>query len=259
MVSLPTNLPYGGRIYSDILAEGLKYVDDRRKGRIQSFKLPWEDLNKLGVGGLEWGSMLTIGARPGSGKTMVTTQILREAAAHNPGYKFNILEFQFEMGAKQQAARAFTANTALDYNVILSTDRELEDYQFQRLQEYVENAKIMEKLGMHRVVIGNPLTCKEIEKAVHDYFKLLGGLPMIITIDHSWLVKKGANEKEKLDTLYNTAEMIMQLKNTLPVIVIMITQLSRGIDTADRKQPGNIGNYPTSSDIFGGELSNCHH
>jgi hypothetical protein len=45
----------------------------------------------------------------------------------------------------------------------------------------------------------------------------------------------------------------MKLKNKIPVIVIMITQLNRSIDEATRKTPGTVGNYPTSGDIFGGD------
>ena len=47
--------------------------------------------------------------------------------------------------------------------------------------------------------------------------------------------------------------MIMQLKNKIPIIVLMITQLNRSIDESSRKEPGKIGNYPTAAAIFGGD------
>jgi hypothetical protein len=47
--------------------------------------------------------------------------------------------------------------------------------------------------------------------------------------------------------------MFMQLKNQLPIIVIMITQLNRTIEEPSRRVQGSIANYPTSSDIFGGD------
>jgi hypothetical protein len=67
------------------------------------------------------------------------------------------------------------------------------------------------------------------------------------------LIKKRLDEKEKIATLYNTTEMLMKLKNKIPIIVIMITQLNRSIDEASRKTAGTIANYPTSGDIFGGD------
>lgn len=243
----------GGRFYSDVLEEGLRYIEDRMNNRIKSFKVPWLGLNRAGVGGLEWGSMLTIGARPGSGKTLVVSQILRESRVLNSTQDFNILEFQFEMGGKQSAARAFAAETALDYNVVLSTDKQLDVFSRDMMAKYRDEVRALEDVGIYRVMINEPLTHKQIKETIIHYYNELGGKPMVVTIDHSWLIKRMSDEKEKIATLYNTTEMIMQLKNQLPICVIMITQLNRSIEEPIRKTPGTIGNYPTSSDIFGGD------
>jgi len=252
-MTTPQERPYGAKTYFEILQEGLQYIEDRKKGKIQSFRTPWPTLNDVGVGGLEWNSIVTIGARPGSGKTMFVSQILRESRILNPGQDFNILEFQFEMGSKQSATRAFVAATALDYNMVLSTTKELDDFSFKQMKQYVQETKELESSGIHRFQINTPLTHKDIEKAIHTYYNALGGKPMLISLDHSWLVKKGLDEKEKINTLYNTVEMLMKVKNELPIIVFMISQLNRSIDDPARKTPGSIGNYPTSSDIFGGD------
>lgn len=245
--------PYGAKTYSEVLEEGLQYIEDRKKGKIQSFKTPWPTLNQAGVGGLEWNSIVTIGARPGSGKTMFVSQMLRESRILNPGQDFNILEFQFEMGAKQSATRSFVAATALDYNLVLSTTKELDDFSLKMMKQYTEEAKELERQGVHRLQINTPLTHSDIEKAIHVYYNTLGGKPMIISLDHSWLVKKSKEEREKISTLYNTVEVLMKVKNELPIIVFIISQLNRSIDEPVRKIPGNIANYPTSSDIFGGD------
>jgi replicative DNA helicase len=76
---------------------------------------------------------------------------------------------------------------------------------------------------------------------------------MIVTIDHSWLVKKAADEREKLQTLYNIADMLIDVKRDLPVIIIILTQLNRTMEDVSRRTPGTIANYPSSSDIFGGD------
>jgi len=245
--------PFGARTYSEILKEGLQYINDRRLGKIKSFKTPWPTLNSAGVGGLEWGSMLTIGARPGAGKTMFVSQLIREARHLNPGQDFNVLEFQFEMGAKQSASRAFAAHVGLDYDIILSTREQVDEFSLKIMKEHMEETAILESHGIHRMQINNPLTHKDMEKAIHTYYNALGGKPMIVSIDHSWLIKKSPDEKEKLNTLYNTVEMLMRVKNELPIIVLIITQLNRSIDEPARKTPGSIANFPTSSDIFGGD------
>lgn len=249
----------GGRLYSEMLEEGLKYIHDRMDGRIKSFKTPWAGFNEAGVGGLEWGSLLTLGARPGSGKTLIVSQMMRESRIYNPSQGFHILEFQFEMGGKQAASRAFAAETALDYNTVLSTSKALDKFSFDNMAQHTIDYKNLERQGILRTVISKPLTHAEIKNTVYHYYDELGKVnkqgskPMVVTIDHSWLIKKANDEKEKIATLYNAVEMLMQLKNDLPIIVIMITQLNRSMEEPGRKIPGSIANYPTSSDIFGGD------
>lgn len=245
--------PFGIRTYAEILEEGLEYIQDRQSGKITSFKLPWEGLNKVGIGGLEWGSMLTLGARPGAGKTMFVSQILRESKILNPIQEFNILEFQFEMGPKQTASRDFVAQTGLDYNQVLSTHKAIDEFSVRIMRNYVDDCKRLQSMGTARVQINNSLTVKEMEQAIYAAYNGLGGKPLVISIDHSWLIKKDRDEREKINTLYNTVEMLMQLKNKLPLVILMITQLNRSIDEPLRKIPGNVANYPTSSDIFGGD------
>ena len=254
ILSIPVkDRPFGLRTYAEILEEGLQYIKDRQSGKVKSLSLPWTGLNLVGVGGLEWGSMLTIGARPGSGKTMFVSQILRESKLLNPTQDFNILEFQFEMGAKQTASRDFASQVGLDYNQVLSTYKQVDEFSVKLMQQYLDDTKSFQKFGNFRTQINEPLTVRQMEEAIYKVYDGLGNKPLIVSIDHSWLIKKDLNEKEKITTLYNVVEMLMRVKNKLPIIVFMISQLNRSIDDPLRKIPGTIGNYPTSSDIFGGD------
>jgi len=239
--------------YSSVLKKSLEYIEKRKNGEIKSFRTPWPSFNAAGIGGLEWGSMLTIGARPGAGKTMFASQILRESHRLNPDQQFNILEFQFEMGDKQYGARQFAAEMALDYGVILSSDKELDDFIFDKIKEYVAQTEYLESQGIIRGMISEACTYFEIEEEIKKAYLKGGSKPLVVTIDHSWLIKKGTGEKDKFDVLYNTTEMLMRLKNQIPIIVIMITQLNRSIEDAARRTQSSIANYPTSSDIFGGD------
>lgn len=239
--------------YVSVLKKGLKYIEKRRNGDIKSLRTPWPGFNDAGVAGLEWGSMLTIGARPGAGKTMLVSQILREAHRLNPDQKFNILEFQLEMGDEQYAARQFAGEVAQDYGVILSTKYPLEQFIVDQINEYIRVTEQMHKDGILRELISDSVTHVQMEQDIISAYIDGGSKPMIVTIDHSWLIKKGSGEKDKYDVLYNTTEMLMRLKNQIPIIVLMITQLNRLAEDPARKAPGTIGNYPTSSDIFGGD------
>jgi replicative DNA helicase len=244
---------YYAKKYSDVLKKGLKYIDDRRKGRIKSFKTPWTGVNLAGINGIEWGSLVTIAARPSSGKTMWVSQLLKDSHIYNPDQDFNILEFQFEMDDKQYAARQYAAEVAKDYNVILSAHTKIDDFIFNQLIQYHDDTEILEKKGILRKLIGTPLTHLDIEKAIKHHYVDMGSKPLIVTIDHSWLVKKSPDEKEKINTLYNTADTLIRVKNDLPVIIFVVSQLNRTLEEPARRLPGSIVNYPSTSDLFGGD------
>jgi len=244
---------YGCRSYVSVLEEGLTYIEKRMTGEIKSLKTPWPGFNDAGVGGLEWGSMLTIGARPGSGKTMIASQLIRESHRLNPDQKFNIIEFQFEMGSNQYAARQFAAEVAEDYGVILSTKKALDNFIYEKAKQYIQETKFLFSKGINRDMFPRSLNYKEMEEAIKIKYMDGGRKPMIVTIDHSWLIKKTTSERDKFEVLYDVTEMLMKLKNEIPITVIMVTQLNRSMDDSSRKTPGSIANYPTSSDIFGGD------
>jgi replicative DNA helicase len=252
---------YGIKSKPEVMLESLKYIKDRMDGRNKSVKTPWTGLNKAGIGGLEWGSMLTIGARPGAGKTMFVSQILREVKDHNPDQKFNILEFQFEMGTKQAGSRDLAGQLGMDYGVIVSAEKPLDAHTYARLEKLVDDCikqynldvKKLGAQGCQRVMVSASSTVEEIKDIILSFYEAWGSNPMIVTIDHSWLIKKDKTDKDKFDVLYNVTEMLMQLKNQIPIIVLMLTQLNRSIEEANRKTAGSIANYPTSSDIFGGD------
>lgn len=252
---------HGIKSKPEAMSEALKYIKDRMEGRIKSLKTPWLGLNKAGIGGLEWGSMMTIGARPGAGKTMFVSQILREVKDHNMDQKFNILEFQFEMGTKQAGSRDLAGEVAMDYGLIVSADKPLDPHTYARLEKIVEmynhqynqDCRKLSAQGCQRISVSNPCTVEEMKDIILSFYDAWGSNPIIVTIDHSWLIKKDRSEKDKFDVLYNVTEMLMQLKNQIPIIVLMLTQLNRSIEEATRKNPGSISNYPTSSDIFGGD------
>ncbi len=248
-----TERPYGFKFHWEVIEKSIKNIDDRRKGKIKSFVTPWQSINDATAGGIEWGSMITIGARPGAGKTMFVSNLLRECKTLNPTQDFNILEFQLEMTNEQYGQREIVAATGLDYNEVLSTKQQLNDFNFRRVQQYGDDCKLLHEQGVYRGQINKSITASELEKAVHLYYNKLGGKPLIVTIDHSWLIKKDKDEREKLQTLYNTADVLIQLKQDLPIIIIMLTQLNRNIEDPTRKVAGTIQNYPTSSDIFGGD------
>lgn len=237
--------------------DSLVYLKGRKDGEIRSLKTPWEKFNDATTDGLEWHSMTVIGGRPGSGKTLIKDQIVREAFVLNPDEKFRVLEFQFEMLARTSAIREFSSVLGKSYKYLCSADGQLSN---EDLAVCYEHAKERVKIPID--IVEEPITVNELKEVIVDYMNFHATkddegkfefTKTIVTLDHSLLLKKAPFEKDKFDTLYNLGEAITELKRRFPIAFIILTQLNRGIDNPERNEDGKYGNYILESDIFGSD------
>jgi replicative DNA helicase len=237
--------------------DSLVYLKGRMDGHIRSLKTPWEKFNDATTDGLEWHSMTVIGGRPGSGKTLIKDQIVRESFRLNPDEKFRVLEFQFEMLARTSAIREFSSVLGKSYKYLCSADGKLSN---EDLTVCYEHAKERVKIPID--IVEEPLTVNELRETITAYMNhhavknedgTVDFTKTVVTLDHSLLLKKAPFEKDKFDTLYNLGEMITELKRRYPIAFIVLTQLNRGIDNPERNEDGKYGNYILESDIFGSD------
>lgn len=231
---------------SDAYQEALDYMRQRKAGEIKSIKTPWSKVNQVTMDGLEWNNIIVIGGRPGSGKTMFTNLITREAFKLNPEQHFGVLDFQFEMIARTIAMRELSGALHKTMKQLSSCDSELADDDFDIAYKYAK-----EHGNKNIWTVDKPMTVagiqNKIEEALNRY-----NMPFIVTLDHSVLVAKGSSEKDQFDTLHNLAKMMTNLKK-LPIMFIVLTQLNREVESIERQKPGTYGNYLFDSDIYGGD------
>lgn len=237
--------------------DSLVYLKGRKDGHIRSLKTPWEKFNDATTDGLEWHSMTVIGGRPGSGKTLIKDQLVRESFRLNPDETFRVLEFQFEMLARTSAIREFSSVLGKSYKYLCSADGQLSN---EDLAVCYEHAKERVKIPID--IVEEPITVNELKEVIVDYMNthatkddedIVQFTKTIVTLDHSLLLKKAPFEKDKFDTLYNLGEAITELKRKYPIAFIILTQLNRGIDHPERNEDGKYGNYILESDIFGSD------
>lgn len=231
---------------SEAYQSALDYMQRRRVGELKSLKTPWEKLNQATMNGLEWNTIVVVGGRPGSGKTLFTNLITREAHRCNPNESFIVLDFQFEMLARNTALREFAATTGKSVKQLSSTYDPLEEAEMRAVFNYVQKNKdkpiyIVEKAG----------TVADIRRVI-ELALTKHGKPMIVTIDHSVLVQKGSTEKDTFETLHNLSKMMTDMKRH-KIIFIVLTQLNRDVESIERQKPGTYGNYLFDSDIYGGD------
>lgn len=244
------NAPW--RKYFDVMHESVDYVEKRKNGEIKSIKTPWKQFNSIGMNGIEWGKFYSIASRPGVGKSLITGELTRNLLKLNPEEVFSVLNFQFEMLGIDLAAREFSAVSKKGLREILSAHDPdlppLTDEFITKLRNYAKR-----QVNRQEYIVDKAMTVSQMSDTI-DKFYMAYRKPIIITLDHTLLIKKSASEKTRQETLENMSTAFIEKKNKLPISFIVLTQLNRTIDNADRQKPGNLSNYPTPEDVYGSDF-----
>lgn len=239
--------------------EALAQLKGRKEGTITSFRTPWTKVNEATLDGLEWQSMIVIGGRPGTGKTAIKDQLIREGFRLNPADDIRCLEFSLEMVGKVSAVRGFSSFVGRSYKYLNSAeDGPISDEDFQKCVDY---AREMIKYPID--VVENAPTVKGFEEIIDQYMEHYAVTSMkdgkskktykktIVTLDHSLLLD--TNSKNRNDMLYELGTTLTRIKRKYPIIFVILSQLNRSIDHPDRNEDGKYGNYVLDSDIFGAD------
>jgi replicative DNA helicase len=233
--------------------EALKYMLARQSGQEKSIQTPWPKFNDAITDGLEWNTLTVIGGRPGSGKTLIKDQIVRESFILNPAEDYRVLEFSFEMVGRTTALREFSSLTGKTYKELCSAGTTLSKDIFDKCHMYSKD-----RIKSPVDIITTPMTVNQMRDQVDIYMNLHQGKKTIITLDHSILVKRAPYQNNRLDMLFELGEFFTQCKRDYPCMFICLSQLNRNIDNPDRAVNGKYGNYVLESDIFGSDAMLQH-
>jgi replicative DNA helicase len=233
--------------------EALRYMLDRQSGKERSIQTPWPKFNDAMTDGLEWNTLTVIGGRPGSGKTLIKDQIIRESFILNPAEDFRVLEFQFEMVGRTSAIREFSSITGKTYKELCSAGSVLTTNTFDTCHSHAK-----ERIKSPVDIISTPMTVNQMREQIDAYMELHKGKKTIITLDHTILVKRAPYQNNRLDMLFELGEFFTQVKREYPCMFIALSQLNRNIDSPERAVDGKYGNYVLESDIFGSDAMLQH-
>ena len=233
--------------------DALKYMLDRQSGKEKSIQTPWPKFNDAITDGLEWNTLTVIGGRPGSGKTLIKDQIIRESFILNPAEDFRVLEFSFEMVGRTTALREFSSLTGKTYKELCSAGTILSRDTFNKCHVYAKD-RIKSPVDQ----ITTPMTVNQMRDQVDIYMNMHQGKKTIITLDHSILVKRAPYQNNRLDMLFELGEFFTEMKRKYPCMFICLSQLNRNIDNPERATNGKYGNYVLESDIFGSDAMLQH-
>jgi len=233
--------------------EALRYMKRRQEGIEKSIYTPWPKFNDAGTDGIEWNTLTIIGGRPGSGKTLIKDQIVRESFDLNPEEDYRVLEFNFEMVGRTSAIRQFSSFTGKTYKELCSAGSILSSNTFNTCHEYAKD-KVKSPVDK----INRPMTINKMREQIDMYMNEHKGIKTIITLDHTILVKRAPYQNNRQDMLFELGEFFTQTKRDYPCLFIVLSQLNRNIDNPDRAVNGKYGNYILESDIFGSDAMLQH-
>ena len=233
--------------------EALKYMLDRQSGKEKSIQTPWPKFNDAITDGLEWNTLTVIGGSPGTGKTLIKDQIIRESFVLNPEENFRVLEFQFEMVGRTSAIREFSSVTGKTYKELCSAGTILPDNVFNKCHSHAKD-----RVKYPIDIISTPMTVNQMKEQLDMYMHEHQRTKTIVTLDHTLLVKKAPYQNNRLDVLFELGEFFTQAKREYPCMFLCLSQLNRNIDTTERAVDGKYGNYVLESDIFGSDAMLQH-
>ena len=233
--------------------DALKYMHARSVGEEKSIYTPWPKFNDATTDGLEWNTLTVVGGRPGSGKTLIKDQIIRESFALNPNDDFRVLEFQYEMVGRTSAIREFSSVTGKTYKELCSAGSLVTADVLNICHQYAK-----QRVKHPVYIVSTPMTVNQMREQIDMYMHQHKGKKTIITLDHTMLVKRAPYQNNSLDMLFELGEFFTQCKRDYPCLFIALSQLNRNIDNPERAIDGKYGNYILESDIYGSDAMLQH-
>lgn len=205
---------------TEALRKAYDWIQKVRSGEIVPVKTGFDRLDEH-MGGFYGGGLYIIAARPSMGKTALALNMAETAAETG-----NTLFFSLEMSAEEMAMRMIARRTIISVNdqrkAMALTNEQLKKIAFCKMPE---NLKIIDRAGMYMADIATICRRQKRKHGLHAVF-----------IDYLGLI----SGHEDMPKVYQVAEITKQAKNLardLSVPVILLSQLSRAVETRENKRP----------------------
>ncbi len=223
----------------------VNYMNRRRFGEMKSLQTRWRKFNDTCMGGIEPGVIYTIGGRTGCGKSAFLTSLTSDLFDRNVGIDVVVLAFTFEMSASRNVGRLISYKTKKTTSELYSgkIEYKLDDAGAQQAEEVSQDVS---KYNIY--YIEKRLTVEEIKSCV-EYFRevIAKDKWLIVTLDHTLLVKTGSGQTEK-NMLDDLQAMWIEQKKLGTTTIIQLQQLNRNIEDPERIQNPSM-HYPQARDV----------
>ena len=207
------------QLIKDLTIDSLDYYSDRADTVILS---GYPSLDEL-LGGFGGSQVTIVAARPGQGKSTIALDIARKVSRYDGPAMF----FSMEMSKREITARAIAAESGVDLTKIMrGTTHE------------ADNDLIGATLGsMDRMKLfiddSAGLTMAEIQSKCRKQHRSPDGLKLVV-VDYIGLIAATQQYESRQTEISSYSRALKKLALELDVPVIVVAQLSRGADEADR-------------------------
>jgi replicative DNA helicase len=200
----------------------MDYLGDISSGKTKPFlSTGYKRLDDVLAGGFVSSGLITVAARPGTGKTTVALNFADNVA--QTGHK--VLYFSLEMDRKQLWARRIGASTRMKYSAIYRGDiRNENDY-----RRVMEAAEYLSKVPFY--IIDKPCTVDDIER----HIRTEDGTELVV-IDHIGLIKP-SGRSSRYEIMTEISHRLKQIALSTGIPIIALCQLNRASEARDSKRP----------------------
>lgn len=215
----------GGNVMAPMDAANyvMDYINAVAAGEARTFiSTGFASLDKQLSGGLVMGGLITIAARPGTGKSTVALAIGDKIAAHGG----KVLYISLEMPLVQLWSCRLASKSGISRSRIYDGMRGQDDKSWARLSNAFDE---LSKLQFY--IRDVPSTIEDIEREA----RCIDGLDLII-VDHMGLVRPRITGS-RYDIMTDTAHRLKQLALSLKIPIIALCQLNRQSEGRSDKRP----------------------
>ena len=194
------------------------------------------DLDAL-LGGLHNSNLIIIAGRPAMGKTALATCIAANVAEyfkeHNKtsAEKKSVAFFSLEMSASELAGRILSNYTQIEGNRISSGKVTIPE--FEKLAEAIKNLNDLPLLVDETPAVTVTAIKNRARRMKRDKTHGLG----LIVIDYLQLIQESGRAENRVQALSEMTRTLKVMAKELNVPVIVLSQLSRLVESRDNKRP----------------------
>lgn len=239
--------PTGINIEDLLDTEHKKITEIQDTGIYPGLKTPWANVNNIIPNNkIEWGTLLTIAAGSGTGKTTFILQMMMEAMTGDntivePDKDYKIIFFSYEMTTKQLYSKMIMYKAGLKYEDLYKKENKL------LVQQTTESLK--KNLDRKILVYKQPLGINDMVLIIKKlYDKHNYKYKPIIFIDYLTIIPKYSSN-ENLEVA-NVMMGLTNIKNYTDGIVVLLSQLNKQY-TSDIVKTYR---HPTSNDLIGSSM-----